>query len=190
VDDPAQRQEDHALAARLRAGDQGAFRELHAAHAPKLLRLLARVLRDAALAEEVLQETFLAVFQHAGEFRAESSLSSWLAAIAMRRAHNARRSRERRPASIGEGDEAQLLAGEPLEPALGERDLARRVLRLMDRLDAPKREALLLYAEGYTAGEIAEVTGEARGTILSRLSRARGELATLMASMKVDGGDR
>jgi RNA polymerase sigma-70 factor (ECF subfamily) len=58
-----------------------------------------------------------------------------------------------------------------------DRDLARKVLAILDDIDSPKRLALLLQLEGYSVNEIAEILAIPRGTVLSRLSRARSELA-------------
>src|SRR5260370_5120293 len=95
----------HSLRERLAAGDAAAFRELYQAQAPRLLRLLQRLLGDAGLAEEILQDTFLAAFESARDFRGEASLATWLARIALRRALNARRGRARRREETKEGGE-------------------------------------------------------------------------------------
>ena len=104
--------DDAGLLRRLRAGDDDAFRELYAAHAPRLLRLLQRMLGDRALAEDVVQETFIAIFQSVGSYRGEARLSTWITSIGLRRAQNAQRGRERRKESP---DEAALGA-QPTAP--------------------------------------------------------------------------
>jgi RNA polymerase sigma factor (sigma-70 family) len=174
--------DEHSLRERLAAGDAAAFRELYQAQAPRLLRLLLRLLGDAGLAEEILQDTFLAAFESARDFRGEASLATWLARIALRRALNARRGRARRREQTKE--EGEMPAHTSQTGAAGPEalDLARRLLTLMNRLEPRKRHALLLQVEGYTAAEIAEIEGEPRGTVLARLSRARAELVALAAA--------
>jgi RNA polymerase sigma-70 factor (ECF subfamily) len=128
-------------------------------------------LRNRASAEEILQETFAAAFNSIHEFRGEGSLLAWLARIATNRAYNAIRDQGRRTKN------SVLLGDEMVEPHVESRDLARKVLAILDGIDSPKRLALLLQVEGYSVNEIAEILDVPRGTVLSRLSRARSELA-------------
>ena len=67
------------------------------------------------------------------------------------------------------------------EPQVEGRDLARKVIRILDQMDPAKKLALLLQAEGYSVAEIAEISDAPRGTILARLSRSRAELSLRMA---------
>jgi RNA polymerase sigma-70 factor (ECF subfamily) len=168
---------ERALRARLVAGEDAAYRECYQQYASRLMRLLTGILRNKARAEEVLQETFVAAFRSVNGFRGDVSLSTWLARIATNRAYNTIRddARAKRTAPPP-GDEPTSR----FEPHVEGRDLARKVLAILDRMDPPKKLALLLQAEGYTVAEIAEVSGEPRGTILARLSRSRAELSLRM----------
>lgn len=168
---------DRALVTRLAAGEDAAYRECYALHAPALMRLLTRVLRSRALAEEVVQETFVAAFKSIGQFRCETKLSTWLSGIALRRGLNALRGEARR-----EKNSPPPEVSRSPEPQLADRDMGRRVLALLDEMEPPKKLALLLQVEGYTAAEIADMLGEPRGTILSRLARGRAELAERVAA--------
>jgi RNA polymerase sigma-70 factor (ECF subfamily) len=170
---------ERALRTRLVAGDDAAFRECYEQHAPKLMRILSRILRNQATAEEVLQDTFVAAFRSIAQFRGDVSLASWLTRIAMNRAYNAIRDESRRVKNIPPLQDDTVPG---FEPHVEGRDLARKVMRLLDEMDSPKKVALLLQAEGYSVAEIAEITQEPRGTILARLSRSRAELALRMAS--------
>ena len=62
------------------------------------------------------------------------------------------------------------------------RDLARKVMGILDQMDPSKKLALLLQAEGSSVAEIAEISEEPRGTILARLSRSRAELSLRMSA--------
>ncbi len=166
---------ERALLARLAAGDELAYRELYEQYAPGLMRLLMGVVKNRSLAEEILQETFVAAFKHVASFRGEARLATWLAGIALRRAFNSVRDDGRRLRALPAPD-SECSAPSP-EHWLGDRDLTRKILALLEEMEPAKKLALLLQAEGYTAAEIAEVTGEPRGTVLSRLSRGRAELA-------------
>ena len=164
---------ERALIARLHAGEESAYRECYERHAPALLRVLVRVLANRALAEEVLQDTFVAAFRNVGDFRGETKLFTWLAGIGVRRALNQLRGDARRAKNLPLPPEE---ASSP-EPWLADRDETRKVLALLDEMEPAKRIALLLQAQGHSAAEIAAMTDEPRGTILSRLARARAELA-------------
>jgi RNA polymerase sigma-70 factor (ECF subfamily) len=169
---------ERALRARLVAGEDAAFRECYELHAAKLLRILTGIVRNKARAEELLQETFIAAFRSIARFRGDVGLGTWLARIATNLAYNAIRD------DAAAKRTAPAMEEEPkscLEPHVEGRDLARRVLAILDRMDPAKRVALLLFAEGYSVAEIAEISGEPRGTILARLSRSRAELSLRMA---------
>jgi RNA polymerase sigma-70 factor (ECF subfamily) len=178
---------DRALVARLRAGEDQAYRDCYELHAPRTLALLVRMLRDRSRAEEILQETFVAVFRKIGQYRAEAPFGSWIRGIAARRALNALRDDSRRIPSVGAGTEG-VDAGS--ESDLTRRDMARRLLGLLDRLTDDKRIAILLHAEGYSASEIGEMTESPRATVLARIARGRTELIKLAAEAEEAGGRR
>lgn len=169
---------DRALRTRLLAGEEAAFRDCYHEFSPRLMRLLTGILRNNAKAEEILQDTFVAAFRGIARFRAEVSIGTWLARIATNRAYNAIRdeSRQKRTAPAGLDEPTWSV-----EPQMEGRDLARKVMGILDRMDPAKKLALLLQAQGYTVAEIAEICDEPRGTILARLSRSRAELSLLMA---------
>jgi RNA polymerase sigma-70 factor (ECF subfamily) len=141
------------------------------------MSLLMRMLRDRAKAEEILQETFVAVFKKIGQYRGEAQFGTWITGIAIRRALNALRDDARRiPAGAAPQAEPSVVID---EAELSSRDLARRLLALIDRLHDDKRLAILLHAEGYTAAEIAAMTNAPRATVLARIARGRAELIGL-----------
>jgi RNA polymerase sigma factor (sigma-70 family) len=169
---------DRALRTRLIAGEDSAYRECYQLHAQKLLRLLTGILRNKARAEEVLQETFIAAFRSIARFRGEVSIATWLARIATNRACNTIRD-ESRVKRTAPSAEEEPIAG--FEPQVEGRDLARKVMVILDQMEPSKKLALLLQAQGYTVAEIAEISSEPRGTILARLSRSRAELSLRMS---------
>lgn len=176
---------ERALRERLVAGQDGAYRDCYQQFAPKLMRLLNGILRNHARAEEVLQETFIAAFRGIGRFRGDVSIGVWLSRIATNRAYNAIRdeSRAKRTAPPDQDEPVTHL-----ESRAEGRDLARKVMAILDRMEPAKKVALLLQAEGYTAAEIAEICDEPRGTILARLSRSRAELSLRMAEVGLVAG--
>jgi RNA polymerase sigma factor (sigma-70 family) len=169
---------DRALRTRLIAGEDSAYRECYQLHAQKLLRLLTGILRNKARAEEVLQETFIAAFRSIARFRGEVSVATWLARIATNRAYNTIRDESRVKRTAPSAEEEPVVG---FEPQVEGRDLARRVMVILDQMEPSKKLALLLQAQGYTVAEIAAISSEPRGTILARLSRSRAELSLRMA---------
>jgi RNA polymerase sigma-70 factor, ECF subfamily len=177
---------DRALRARLVAGEDTAYRECYEQHAPKLMRILVRMLRNQAAAEEVLQDTFVAAFRGIAQFRGEVSLLGWLTRIAVNRAYNAIRGESRRTKNMPRSyDDVAPGFGSQVES----RDFARKVLRILDEMDPPKKLALLLQAEGYSVAEIAAIAQEPRGTVLARLSRSRAELSLRVAEAGLIAND-
>jgi RNA polymerase sigma-70 factor, ECF subfamily len=170
---------DRALVSRLRAGEEQSYRDCYDQHAPRTLALLIRVLRNQAKAEEILQETFVSVFRKIGQYRGDAPFGAWIRGIAVRRALNALRDDSRRLPSGSDGPE---VVNSDVEGDLTRRDLARRLLALLDKLTDEKRIALLLHAEGYTAAEIGELTSAPRATVLARIARGRAELISLVAA--------
>src|SRR6267142_732350 len=84
---------DRALRARLLAGEDAAFEEVYRLHGPAVLRFLTGVLGDAALVQDALQETFIAVFRNLRALKAVTRIDSWLFRVAIRRGLNALRAR-------------------------------------------------------------------------------------------------
>jgi RNA polymerase sigma-70 factor (ECF subfamily) len=165
--------DDDELIAAAAGGDDAALRQLFARHAPWLAARLRAVL-PAAEVEDVLQETFLAVWRGARGYRPEDSAGGWLWGIARRQA--ALWLRRRGPAVLllpvlvaADG----LHAGDPAEAALSRAELADAVSALGPE-GGPQREIWrLMYVEDRTVAEVAELMGVPEGTVKSRAHRAR-----------------
>ena len=140
-----------------------------------LLRTCFLYLRDRALAEDAVQETFLKAYRSLASFRGECSEKTWLMKIAMntccdlRRAHRLRRIDPRRI------PELLPQAAEPFAPA--EEALVTQVMQLPRKL----REVILLYYyQDMTVTEIAVSLGISQSSVSGRLKRARGKLRALL----------
>jgi RNA polymerase sigma-70 factor, ECF subfamily len=158
--------DDDELIARLAGGDDAALRELFTRHAPWLAARLRGALPPPDV-EDVLQETFLAVWKNAKSYRPQGQTGGWLWVIARRQA--ALMLRRRGPAAASLVDAAQAGA-DPAEAALGMADLEAAA----NALGAREREVwLLMYVEDRPVAEVAELTGVPEGTVKSRASRAR-----------------
>jgi RNA polymerase sigma-70 factor (ECF subfamily) len=177
--------DDDELIAAVAGGDDTALRELFSRHAPWLAGRLRAVL-PAADVEDVLQETFLAVWRGAGRYRPEGTAGGWLWSIARRQA--ALLLRHRGPATLllpavlaADGQHA----ADPAEAALSRADLEGAVAALGPP-GGPEREVWrLMYVEDRPVAEVAELMGVPVGTVKSRAHRARQLLRAALRS-----GDR
>lgn len=164
------------LIARIAEGDAAAFRELYERFSRPLFAYLAAACGDPPLAEEVLQDTFVAAWRGARGFEARSSASTWLFGIARRRLRDRRRSLPP-PATPIDAVLEPVAAERPDVEALARVELSQLVDALRE-LSADHREVLLLtFAHGLDQAETARVLGIPVGTVKSRLNHARRALA-------------
>lgn len=175
---------DVAVLRRMTAGDEDALAVLWSRHAGSLLSYLIGVLPDRGMAEEVVQDTMLAAWRGAGRFREDSSVRTWLFAIGRRQAMQ--RLRRRGELSATATDDGGLLAWPALEPGPEATMIARSELHAVSRavhgLSLIHREVLhLVFAQGLSMQEAAQVLGVPVGTVKSRLSNARRLLAASVA---------
>ncbi len=154
--------------------DQAAFAALVKRHGPMVLGVCRQVLHDADDAQDAFQATFLVLARKAGSLRKADSVACWLHGVALRIAMRARveaarrRVHERRGAAFPASRTAADPAPPESWPALHE-----EIDRLPDRYRDP---IVLCYLEGLSTEEAALRIGCPRGTVLSRLSRARDRL--------------
>jgi RNA polymerase sigma-70 factor (ECF subfamily) len=169
---------DRALLQAIAHGETQALEKLYAQHGLSLLNYLMGMLRDAALAEEVLQNVMLSVWKAAGNFRGESKVRTWLIAIARNHAINSRRKRALHAVELHE-EERDHKTG-PMEAVIrdSERDQVRAAIRM---LPEEQQETLeLVFYHGLSGAEAAAVLGVSEGTIKSRLHRAKAHLKELL----------
>lgn len=158
--------DDDQLIARLAGGDDAALRELFTRHAPWLAARLRGMLPPPEV-EDVLQETFLAVWKNAKTYRPQGQAGGWMWVIARRQA--ALLLRRRGPVGASLTDAADLRT-DPVEAALATADLEAAA----NALGGAEREVWrLMYVEDRPVAEVAELTGVPEGTVKSRANRAR-----------------
>lgn len=182
--------DDDALIAAVAAGDDAALRVLFGRHAPWLAARLRSSL-SAADVEDVLQETFLAVWRGADGYRPEGSAGGWLWGVARRQA--ALFLRRRGPAELAlpavipaDGRHA----ADPAEAALSRAAIDHAVGALGPE-GSPDREVWrLMYVEDRPVAEVAELMGVPQGTVKSRAHRVRRLLRAAMRGGSVAGGSR
>jgi RNA polymerase sigma-70 factor, ECF subfamily len=160
--------EERELIARLQRRDPQALAELYDLYGKLAYSLVLRVVRDQAIAEDLVQETFLRVWNRVHSVDSDKgSIGPWLLAIARNRAIDYLRSsagRERRAVELDEIDHALLYR--EMEAGILTSDQARRVKLAMDKLAPNYRTVMeLAYFEGLSQSEMAAKMGQPLGTI-------------------------
>jgi len=171
---------DWLLIRAMADGDIRALNELYARYGPMLLGFLNARVGNREVAEEVLQDVMLAVWEKAHTFEARSKVKTWLLVIARNRAINATR-RKQLPV-IHLEDVFSLKSDDtgPME-ALERHERQDRVRAAIQRLPEGQREVLVLvFYHQLTGAEVAEVLDISEGTVKSRLHRAKETLKGLL----------
>jgi RNA polymerase sigma-70 factor, ECF subfamily len=162
---------DSDLLACIRAGDEDALGELYDRYGGIALALALRLLGDRGMAEDIVQESFLAVWRRGGTFDdGRGSVRAWLLSIVRNASIDRRRGRHRHQfGEVALDDIAYRLASSDVWDDVSRRIDQENVRRALVELPAEQRETLeLAYFGGLTQAEIAERTGQPLGTIKSR----------------------
>jgi RNA polymerase sigma factor (sigma-70 family) len=179
---------DEALLSLVASSDDQALAELYDRFGSVAYGLALRILRDPALAQDAVQEAFLAVWRSADRFLAErAKASTWILTLVHRRAVDLVRREDRRrgePLELAPQPPGATTAEEEAE--LGFR---RRVVQeALTQLPREQREALELgYYGGLTQSEVAERLGQPLGTIKSRMFSGLSRLRDLLAQAGLEG---
>ncbi|MCX8085409.1 MAG: RNA polymerase sigma factor RpoE [Rhodocyclaceae bacterium] len=182
------READLLLVERVQAGDQAAFGLLVAKYQRKLLRLVMRLVRDPAEAEDITQEAFIKAYRALPNFRGESAFYTWLYRIGVNTAKNWLLAQGRRMPTFSEledgEEEGSELTGEQRhdeetpERLLLSKEIGETVHAAMEALPEELRTAITLREiEGLSYEEIAQVMDCPIGTVRSRIFRAREAIA-------------
>ena len=184
----SEREIDQALVERVQKGDKAAFELLVAKYHRKIIRLVSRLVRDAAEVEDVTQEAFIKAYRALPQFRGESAFYTWLYRIAVNTAKNHLATQGRRAPTSTEAnaEEAETFAeADQLrdintpESMLMSKQIAQTVNTAMEALPDELRTAITLREiEGLSYEEIAEAMGCPIGTVRSRIFRAREAIAS------------
>ena len=166
---------DGDLLARLQRRDPQALAELYDRYGGIVFRLILRMVRDTGTAEDLVQETFLRVWNRAGGFDSgRGAVGPWLLAVARNRAIDHLRSRGARGENtieLNETENPALFADPPADPL--HFDTVRHVQRALERLTPQQREAIeLAYFEGMSQSEIAQRMQQPLGTVKTWMRRA------------------
>jgi RNA polymerase sigma-70 factor (ECF subfamily) len=191
--------DERDLLARLRAGDAGAFRDVVRHHHPAMVRVAEGYVRSRAVAEEVVQDTWLAVVRGLDGFEGRASLRTWIFTILVRQAQ-ARGGREQRtepsadptgeaalgatpsvpPSRFtgppGHGAWAQPVARWHDDPAVAQEsaEALEAVAATLRQMPLQRRQVMVLRdLEGWTSQEVCDVLGISEGNQRVLLHRAR-----------------
>ena len=177
---------DEALLALCSRADENALGELYDRYGRVAYGLALRIVRDRGLAEDAVQEAFLAVWRSAGAFLAEQGKpSTWILTLVHRRAVDLVRREERRRAEPLE--ETDHPTGEATDEEAWLRAQRQVVQEALRKLPPEQREAIeLAYYGGFTQSELAEKLGLPLGTIKSRMFTGLKRLRELLAESGLD----
>jgi RNA polymerase sigma-70 factor, ECF subfamily len=173
---PAPALDERQITRRIAAGDREALSDLYACYQRVLFNYLLQLTPDYGLAEEILQDTLVAVWKSAHRFEGRSSLQTWLIGIARRQAHNTLRQRKLPVADESEMED--LVASEPEPEAFTLASIARDELAEAFQQLAPlHREVLvLIFVYELSYQETAALLDVPVGTVKSRICNARRAL--------------
>jgi RNA polymerase sigma-70 factor, ECF subfamily len=188
---------DATLIARFNSGDEPAFVEIMNRYHGKIFGLAQSLLRNAADAEEIAQDTFIRAHRGLATFRGDSSLATWLYRIALNLSRNRywyffRRRRQdsvslERPLSAeSEGTFSDLIAADTHSPVQETvtQEFTELISTCMEKLDSRHREILTMRnILNLPYDEIARALGINVGTVKSRIARARENLRKLLAEL-------
>ncbi len=171
--------DDFALLKKAAEGDGPAFQKLVERHGAGLFRLACGLVNNPSDAEDVVQETFLGAFRALARFEGRSSVRTWLGQILVRQAAALRRSRRTRWMASLERTELETPASTVAGPE--QAGQSQDVMMMLERLSPEHREVLVLREfEQMSYDEIAATIGVPRGTVESRLHRARAQMRELL----------
>ncbi len=178
--------EDRRLVQRVCEKDSAAFEALYRRYHPRLCRFLYRMLRPEHLVEEVLNDTLYVVWNQAERYNGESKVSTWIFAIAYRKALKAL-SRHDEPMSELDEDESVVDVSEQPESRMSQSQARTAIDEALRKLPVDQRAAVeLTYFHGFTYPEIAQLVQCPTDTVKTRMFHARRRLKAALAGQLGD----
>ena len=186
--------DEQELIARLRAGDEHAFADLVNRYHLSMVRVASTFVPSRAVAEEVVQDTWLGVVRGLPRFEGRSSLKTWIFRILVNRARTTGM-REPRTVGLDTGDgpgddrftaqgtwrEPPVIWTDDIEDRLAAPEMAGRIREVVELLPESQRQVVTLRdIEGLTSGEVCELLGISEGNQRVLLHRARTRVRALL----------
>ena len=177
---------DQALLARIAAGDKAAMHMLYTREKLRVYRFVLRIVRNPAVAEDLLSDVFLEIWNKAGAFEGRSALSTWILGIARFKALSALRRK-----SGVELDESLVATlrdpSDDPEDAVSKQDTGEALRRCISQLSAKHAEIVdLVYYHEKSVAEVAQVVGIPENTVRTRMFFARKRLAELLKAEGIE----
>lgn len=181
--------EERALLKAVAAGDAKAFERLFALVQARVFRFILRMVRNQAVAEEILNEVFLSIWQNAHRYEGRSQPTTWMLSIAHNKTVSALR---KKTEVLGVTDEiAKNLVDAEDTPdiATQKHDKSAKIRACMMELSPDHRAILdLVYYQEQSVAEVAEVLDIPENTVKTRMFYARKKLSELLAKRGIDRG--
>jgi RNA polymerase sigma-70 factor (ECF subfamily) len=176
VNEQTARDKDAELLQRIGAMDRSAFAEFYDKYSALLFSIACRILNDASEAEDVLQETFIQIWEKAGDFNPKlGKASTWAGILVRNKAIDRVRASQRRARMANEAGVEYAVAAEVQETANGVvhgREKAKLIQSALVKLPSEQRRAIeMAFFSGLTQNEISEQLKEPLGTIKARIRR-------------------
>jgi RNA polymerase sigma-70 factor, ECF subfamily len=172
--------DDAELLRRIAQGDEGAMAAFYREHGRVVLAQVLMVTGEHALAEEIVQDTMLAVWRGAGSFRGESSARSWVIGIARRQTRDRLRGHRLRVVDDAFLADQPSSGPGPEVMALDRAELAEVTVAIRELAPAHREVLGLVFGSGLSLPEVAGVLGVPVGTVKSRLTAARTALSRML----------
>jgi len=180
--------DEASLITRIAAGDAVALRVLFARHHVRVYRFTRRLVRNAAVAEELTNEVFLEIWRHAKSFQGNSSVLTWMLSIAHHRAISSLRKRREDPWDEGAACALPDVADNP-EVAAQKGNEGAILRRCLDALSPEHKSVVdLVYYHEMSVAEAAAVLQIPENTVKTRLFHARKRLSELLRQAGIDRG--
>jgi RNA polymerase sigma-70 factor (ECF subfamily) len=168
-------------------GDKAAMHIMFARHRVRVFRFIQRIVRNTAIAEDLVSQVFLDVWRSANSFESRSRVSNWLLSIARLKALCS--FRERRHENIDREDVAEIVDTADTPDVRLDRKKTNATLRACTaKLSPAHREIIdLIYYHEKSIAQVSEIVGIPHATVKSRMFYARKQLAGMLVSAGVEG---
>lgn len=175
---------DDGLIAACRSGDRDAFRQLFERHQRRVWSIAWHFTGNDAAARDITQQVFVKLFHTIGQFRTDSSFSTWLYRLVVNVCLDERR-KWRRFLSLDVLRSREAVCAPAADVRIGDRQMAETVRRAVAALSPKLRIVILLkHFDELSYEEMAEALGCSKGTVASRLNRGHKELARALAHLR------
>jgi len=179
---------DRDLVHRIAGQDRAAFQALYARHQTRAFRFILRLIRNEAVAEELVNDVFLDVWRQAGRFEGGSAVSTWILAIARNKTYSVLRKRCELQMPDGAAEALEDETDTP-EITTQKSDKSQMMRTCMEGLSAQHREVIdLVYYHEKSIREVAQIVGIPQNTVKTRMFHARKKMGEALKQAGLDRG--